>query len=54
MDPFFLFTAIGITVAWIGLFIFYMRTVRRQRELQKELSELELDFKQIQEAINRD
>lgn len=52
MDAFFIFTAIGISVAWIALFLFYLRTVRRQRELQKELSELEVDFKKIKEEIS--
>ena len=53
MNPIFIITAVGITVAWIGLFLFYMRTVRRQRELQKELSELEVDFKKVQEALKK-
>lgn len=40
MDLNFILIAGGITIAWVGLVIFYMRVVSRQRELYQELQEL--------------
>ena len=40
MDLSFILIAVGITIAWVGLIIFYMRVVSRQRELYQELQEL--------------
>ena len=40
MDLNFILIAVGITIAWIGLIIFYMRVVAKQRELFQELEEL--------------
>ena len=41
MDLNFILIAGGITIAWVGLVIFYMRVVSRQRELYQELQELD-------------
>ncbi|MFT5196208.1 MAG: hypothetical protein ACI9EW_003483 [Cellvibrionaceae bacterium] len=40
MDLNFILIAGGITIAWVGLIIFYMRVVSRQRELFQDLQEL--------------
>lgn len=40
MDLNFILIAGGITIAWVGLVIFYMRVVSRQRKLYQELQEL--------------
>lgn len=49
MDLNFILIALGISIAWIGLIVFYMRVVARQRELQQELKELD---KMIGEQIS--
>lgn len=41
MDLNFILIAGGITIAWIGLVVFYMRVVSRQRKLYQELRELD-------------
>ena len=41
MDLNFILIAGGITIAWVGLVIFYMRVVSRQRELYQELRDLD-------------
>lgn len=41
MDINFILIAAGITIAWVGLIIFYMRVVSRQKELMQELKELD-------------
>lgn len=41
MDLNFILIAGGITIAWVGLVIFYMRVVSRQRELYQELQDLD-------------
>lgn len=41
MDLNFILIAGGITIAWVGLVVFYMRVVSRQRELYQELQELD-------------
>ncbi|MFK7800765.1 MAG: hypothetical protein AB8G95_03950 [Anaerolineae bacterium] len=40
MDLTFILIAGGITIAWVGLIVFYMRVVSRQRTLFQELQEL--------------
>lgn len=41
MDWNFIFIALGITIAWVGLVVFYMRVVSRQKLLMQELRELD-------------
>ena len=41
MDWSFILIAGGITIAWVGLIVFYMRVVSRQKELIQELKELD-------------
>ncbi|MEM8860239.1 MAG: hypothetical protein AAGD96_18075 [Chloroflexota bacterium] len=41
MDLNFILIAVGISIAWIGLIIFYMRVTARQKELYRELEELD-------------
>ncbi len=41
MDWNFILIALGITIAWVGLIVFYMRVVSRQKLLQQELRELD-------------
>lgn len=41
MDWNFILIALGITIAWVGLIIFYMRVVSRQKFLMQELKELD-------------
>ena len=41
MDWSFILIAGGISIAWIGLIVFYMRVVTRQKELVQELKELD-------------
>lgn len=40
MDLNFILIAGGITIAWVGLMVFYMRVVSRQKKLFEELQEL--------------
>lgn len=40
MDLNFILIAAGITLAWIGLIVFYMRVVAKQKVLFQELEEL--------------
>ncbi|MEM9777267.1 MAG: hypothetical protein AAF902_22005 [Chloroflexota bacterium] len=40
MDLNFILIAVGITIAWVGLIVFYMRVVAKQKQLFQELEEL--------------
>lgn len=51
MDALFVTVAVVITIAWIGLFYFYIRTVNRQKELIQELNELENEFAEMKQTL---